>query len=70
MIDHLFSITLGLSLLAGTVAIGGELVSPSRPAPRQQAAAVVFQLPMVEVTGKRQPAVTEVARTEGSRSVQ
>jgi hypothetical protein len=70
MIDHLFSVTLGLSLLAGTVGIGSELVSPARPTPRQQVASVMIQLPTVEVTGTRQPAITAVARSGSSRSVQ
>ena len=64
MIDRLFNLVLTLCvLIGGTAAIGTELFSS-----RADSDARVATLPRVVITGKKQPATTEVARAEGSAS--
>ena len=59
MIDRLFMLTLTFAVLAaGSLAIGSEYLSSRHPP------AVVVQLPRVVVTGKVQPARTEVASAQ------
>lgn len=63
MIDRLFSLALLFCVLAGgTAAIGSEWFAPQQRA--IAADARVATLPRVVITGKKQPATTEVARVE------
>ena len=51
MSENIFSAVLTFSLLAaGTVAVGSEMLTPARPAPKASAMAM---LPTVTVVGKR-----------------
>lgn len=65
MTDHILSIALVFSILAGgTAAIGSELLGSRGRAPAPAATAMVT-LPMIVVTGRRQ-AATVAAADRGS----
>lgn len=62
MIDRLFSLALLFCVLAGgTAAIGSEWFAPQHDA---VADARIATLPRVVITGKKQPATTEVAHAD------
>ena len=62
MIDRLFTLILTIAVLVGgTLAVGSELFAPRATA---QADARIATLPRVVVTGKKEPAQTEMARAD------